>query len=342
MNEERFDDREIEEIEMLYKENVQCTAPDMEKLWSRIESNIDAEEKKNKTDEAARRTQIRTTNRRKKIGALITAAAACFIIVGVGVHVFSTKNSPEKSNSPQSEMYSSGSELSGDTTGGAAVGTDNKKSAATSAVNRITEQEQNAEEKRQDIAVPEGEAAETKTEGSDNTKGGEADAMTNDADRTQEETAEQADNINALKPNSNQTAGTDTLNEEEILGLTDNFLDARVKGTEQIGDKCYYDLEIVRKYGKEGDTEGGTLRLASEIPLGLTVGAEYLIPVHGQENEILPVLYRTAQIMFTGDGRVTFPEVLTTLAEGAEDFDAGMKTAPAERINKLIEKWRNS
>ena len=339
MNEERYDNREIE---MLYKENVQRTAPDMDKLWARIESNIDAEEKKNKTDEAARRAGIQTANKRKKIGALITAAAACFIIVGVGAHVLSTKNSPEKSDSPQSEMYSEGSKLSADAAGEAAAGTDNKKSAATSAVNQTAEQEQNAEEKRQDIAVPEGEAAETRTEGSDNTKGGEADTMTNDADRTQENTADQADNINALKPNGNQIAGADTLNEELILRQTDYFLDARVNGTEQIEDRCCYDLEIIKKYGRDGDTEGGTLKLISEIPLGLTVGAEYLIPVYDQENGPVPVMYRTAQIMFTGDGKVIFPEVLTTLAEGAEDFDAGMKAVPAERINGLIEKWRNS
>ena len=92
MNEqnERFDDREIK---MLYRDNAQRTAPDMEKLWSRIESEID------KTDAVPQRRIVqtkKTTNSRRTIRALISCAAAFIVIAGIGVYAARKNAGPDK------------------------------------------------------------------------------------------------------------------------------------------------------------------------------------------------------------------------------------------------------
>ena len=91
MNKENFDDREIK---MLYKENLQRTAPDMEKLWSRIESRLDETDK---TDTLPRR-EISQTKKTNKMARLTAWAAAAVIIFSVGALVLNS-NSPQKDTS---------------------------------------------------------------------------------------------------------------------------------------------------------------------------------------------------------------------------------------------------
>ncbi len=100
------------EIKMLYKENVQRTAPDMERLWSRIERTIDENgQKEADTADSASRGMIETNRDSSRRMAKLTAwAAAAVLIVSVGALALN-REKPAKDNTDntaKTEQYTAG------------------------------------------------------------------------------------------------------------------------------------------------------------------------------------------------------------------------------------------
>ena len=324
---ERFEDREIK---MLYRDNAQRTAPDMEKLWSRIESEID------KTDAVPQRTIVqtkKTTNNKTMIRAIISCAATFIIVFGITAVIARNSASPDKSSErdfrSESRMNAADNTNGAETlTGGSIV-----SKADSITYNEGTKGAEEAEEAEQ-------------SDKTDRKSGEKAtdNGLVRDSDDPVGETdgAAYSSPASEAQRSEQQTAEADSSPEYTVLSRTTAFLDAKVISTEQNGDSCTYTLETLKTYGRNGTTEGGEVKLEAEIPLGLTVGEEYLIPVTEDETGIHPALYREAQIMFTGDGRIRFPVLWTALAEGAEDTGDGFMAVTADRTEKLIEKWRNS
>ena len=104
---EEMTERTEKEIKMLYKENVQRTVPDMEKLWNRIESAIDETANNTETaqteDTAVR--EIRPSARRISFTKIAAAAAAFLLVIGAGTFAFTRMNSSVK-NSETSDKVS--------------------------------------------------------------------------------------------------------------------------------------------------------------------------------------------------------------------------------------------
>ena len=81
-------------IEQLYKSHTENTAPDMDALWERIESNLEE-----KTDEAITSKPIRRNISLTKKAALVAACVAALIIVPVAVRNMDISNSDMAINS---------------------------------------------------------------------------------------------------------------------------------------------------------------------------------------------------------------------------------------------------
>lgn len=78
-----------------YEQHIRNTAPDMDKLWNRIESEIDSRENTEKQSI----TYSTNNNARAKKGHKGLAAAAAIVIVILGARLFSSTNQPDTDNS---------------------------------------------------------------------------------------------------------------------------------------------------------------------------------------------------------------------------------------------------
>ena len=302
----QFDDRDIK---MQYEENVQRTAPDMEKLWSRIESSID------KTDDAQTTRKIHSSGRTKQTKVLASLAAALVLAAGIGIFTSvrsgTGKNSAAEDNT--SVKAASESSISGEGIRSDIAPADN---GGTGSYAKPAEEAQNdgAAHYDEDVA----DTAEELSGGSKN-----AYSVTNTAG---EQKTEEAAAMSA---------------EDRILVRTSLFLDAKVTGMDQINDHCTYTLEVITSYSRDSELKGGTVKLEADIPIGLTVGMEYLIPAFEDGNGLHPVICDQPQIRFSGDGRMIFTAQWETLAKGAEDMDDGFLSAPQERVQEIVAKWRS-
>ena len=301
----QFDDRDIK---MLYEENTQRTAPDMDKLWSRIESEID------KTDDVQTTRKIHSSNRKRQTRALASLAAALVLAAGIGIYA-AVSSSVSKDKSGTNDTRLAGADENHYTKGGSAV-TDG--GIETGGSNSLT-----------------AESIIGKTYGI----GDAAEEMTSSGDTAADETpAVEAEQQTAEQKSAAVAAYTA---EEKALVRADCILDARVTGMDQIGDHCTYTLEVVKRYDPDSETEGGTVKLEADIPIGLTVGAEYLIPAFEDEKGLHPVIVSEPQIMFSGDGRIVFSALWDTLAKGAENTGDGFLSAEESRMQELVAKWRS-
>ena len=294
----QFDDRDIK---MLYEENTQRTAPDMDKLWSRIESEID------RTDDTQTKRKIHSSGRRNRSRAIASLAAALVLAAGIGIYA-AVSSSVSKDKNGTSDTRLAGADENYYTKGGSAVTDGGIETGGSHS-----------------------RPPETLTGETDDTGGAAADEQTNR--EAEQNTAEQ----NTIEQKS--AVSSDTA-EGKALIRADRILDAKITGMDQIGDHCTYTLEVITSYDRESELKGGTVKLEADIPIGLTVGSEYLIPAFEDEKGLHPVIVSEPQIMFSGDGRIIFTALWETLAGDAEDMGDGFLSAPAERVQELVKRWR--
>ena len=333
MNEqnERFDDREIK---MLYRDNAQRTAPDMEKLWSRIESEID------KTDAVPQRRIVqtkKTTNSRRTIRALISCAAAFIVIAGIGVYAARKNAGPDKAAEKSGKSESAPNSVSttvSETAGRYEIAdTENiGGSGDNGAVNN---------------AAYGGDGA-GKSKGKQNTAEETNDPAVNNTDRTSEEAAA-SDNAKTAEEqeykspadNQNQTAGASASAETAALTGASMFLDVTA-GTEAAAPDGNFitTVRALASYGRNGSTKEGEIQLISRKALGLKEGSEYMIPVYEDDSGIHAAYTHAPQIQLTDDGKAIFPKMWSSLSQGAEEYGSGLMITSAENVMKMIEAWR--
>lgn len=87
MNEKDMNVFEDEEIVEMYKANVQTAGPDMEKLWNRIESAVDASER---NEETLKREKIKSSGRNNIMRFVVTAAALA-VVAYAGVKIYNSR-----------------------------------------------------------------------------------------------------------------------------------------------------------------------------------------------------------------------------------------------------------
>ena len=333
MNEqnERFDDREIK---MLYRDNAQRTAPDMEKLWSRIESEID------KTDAVPQRRIVqtkKTTNSRRTIRTLISCAAAFIVIAGIGVYAAWKSAGPdmatEKSSKGESRMkeadgggaYSTGS--FSETNGGADV---INAAEETQTENKSTSKV--GDKTKQNDLTPD-------TKKADNVQDNTKTAETADAEGEAKTAGEQE--YKETEDNRNQTAGATASAEDAALTGASMFLDVTAGSEEASSDGNFITtVRVLASYGIRGDTKEGEIQLISSRSLGLKEGSEYMIPVYEDDSGIHAAYCHAPQIEITADGKAIFPKMWTSLCRGAEEYGGGLMITSAENVMKMIDDWR--
>lgn len=353
---EKFDaEFEDREIKMLYKENAQRTAPDMEKLWSRIESAIDGTQE---TDNRREQITVQTT-KRNSAGRLIAWAAAFLLIAGGAfAAIRAAESSKLNTAESSSDLYAKGTSKSAQTDGTAK--TDNK----TARVDNIAPAADNEDTQSKDTLA---EAEDTEKRGPEKSADAaeeQPSAETNNIDGTRTNDAggaAQADQTRApagsvdygslaLGHEGVETAAyvpaAGEFNEADVLSRTEMFLDVRVIAAEKQDTCCTYTLDIADCYAKDGKTLTGTVSLDSACPVLLSAGGEYLLPVTEDEEGLHILCESIPQIEITLDGYAVFYSGWTTLAEGAEDcsypvseFQRMMCLGSADRINALLESW---
>ena len=330
---EEMTERTEKEIKMLYKENVQRTVPDMEKLWNRIESAIDETANNTETaqteDTAVR--EIRPSARRISFTKIAAAAAAFLLVIGAGTFAFTRMNSSVK-NSETSDKVSGQSAAAESITAAenTAAAAEGGEVASPPAIPDAAEQneKQPAENKTKEEKGETNNVMPDKTGYENKSSPGPDTAKDEEPTREYENTEEAA------------AESTEQISEDSVLKSTMFFIRARIESADtKTADSCIYTVSIEECFTKDlPELLGG--ELISRRPLDLREGKSYLMPVYTDGSGIHPVIDSEPQIeVLKEDGKLIFPRFWTTLAEGAETLDSGMLSAPIQAADKLIDKW---
>jgi len=152
MNEKDMNVFEDEEIVEMYKANIQTAGPDMEKLWNRIESAVDASER---NEETLKREKIKSSGRNNIMRFVVTAAALA-VVAYAGVKIYNSRIEKDNGGSTGISEFEKDNTLNN--------GTSEKKGVNT-ADNESPEQSVNAAEK----TAPKEENKENASIDNDNT-----------------------------------------------------------------------------------------------------------------------------------------------------------------------------
>ena len=315
------------EIKMLYEDNVQRTAPDMEKLWSRIENSID--EAENKTDAAPVRAIESSKGRNNRWRQYLAAAAVFAVIASVGM-IFLNKETPRVKNDTTVSQSSDAVQA-----GQKADGTMNK-----------SEQEGGngaPDAQKRDAAAEDAEPSEQH----ENAPSKTAEAYTDGTEDLKRDYSAVEDNKGLINSEDYVPVGEKTFAESEVLGQTELFLDCRVKNAEPKQKLCYYTVEVINCYtrGGSGFDRGETVTVISSGAL-LKEGTEYLLPLRKTEEGYRTVFENAPQTEFVSEDRIVFYDGWQSLYADSEEYEYSeskygkMRTAPAASIAALIQKWQ--
>ncbi len=302
-------------IEQLYKSHAENTAPDMDALWERIESNLEE-----KTDEAITSKPIRRNISFTKKTALAAACVAALIIIPAAVRNMDISNS---------EMAAEG--------------------AAPMAEQTI------AEAPAMDGAVPEDNFFENKVEQSEavaDEEFVEAPAEEDTDAGTVQQAIRYEDlqlSYAAAPPTPYGAAtGDDFFVEENVLIETDIIVNAyidRVYGGGD-GEICY---EITADNVETGETE--SIYLTSRTPYVMLENRCYVLPLKDDETGYSLVFENAPQIECTLDGGYIFHNGWQSLDEnaldviypqgGVDDFFYDRMKFSYGTLDSLIEKWHD-
>ncbi|MBR6102916.1 MAG: hypothetical protein IKP95_10840 [Ruminococcus sp.] len=345
------------EIKMLYEDNLQRTAPDMEKLWSRIENAVDEAERDqqyNRTDAAPVRA-IQVSGKKKgnqNLVRILAAAAAFAIILSAGVFILG-KDKLQTSDGTNKAETSAEARLSEKSDDVPAAAEDNESTPQNALLPDNAERTENAG----DSSNQEGKAAEaSETELNYDAVADDVPKDEATADSTRRKPVKYEDVTDGKRsigiadyiPKS-----ITEFNEDEVLEETRFFLCCTVIGAEQGESSCTYTIRTESSFIKddfENIPEGSEFAFESSSPLLLSEGTKYLLPFT-QDAYGMHLLGESApQIEFASDGRVIFHNGWESLCENSDECvfpeDAGlgiytnrMRIASADNIRTLIQKW---
>lgn len=305
-------------IEQLYKSHAENTAPDMDALWERIESNLEE-----KTDEAVTSKPIRRNISFTKKTALAAACVAALIIVPVAVRNMDISNSDMAANSaPMAE----------------APALDGAEGIAPEE-NVFEEMFDNQAE--QNDAVENEEIVEAPAED---------DFVMEEAAGTVQQTIRYEDlqlgYAKAPLTPYGATIGDDFFVEENVLIETDIIVNAYIDHVYSNGDGaiCY---EITADNVETGETE--SIYLTSRTPYVMLENRCYVLPLKADETGYSLVFENAPQIERTLDGGYIFHNGWESLDEnaldviypqgGVDDFFYDRMKFSYGSLDTLIEKW---
>ena len=307
-------------IEQLYKSHAENTAPDMDTLWERIESNLEE-----KTDEAVTSKPIRRNISFTKKTALAAACVAALIIVPVAVRNMDISNSDMAANSaPMAE----------------APALDGAEGIAPEE-NVFEEMFDNQAE--QNDAVENEEIVEAPAED---------DFVMEEAAGTVQQTIRYEDlqlgYAEAPLTPYGATTGDDFFVEENVLIETDIIVNAYIDHVYSNGDGaiCY---EITADNVETGETE--SIYLTSRTPHVMLENRCYVLPLKADETGYSIVFENAPQIECTLDGGYIFHNGWESLDEnaldviypqgGVDDFFYDRMKFSYGSLDTLIENWHN-
>lgn len=309
-------------IEQLYKSHAENTAPDMDALWERIESNLEE-----KTDEAVTSKPIRRNISLTKKAALAAACAAALIIVPVAVRNMDVSNSNMATDSaPMAEAPA-------------------MDGAIDEAVGILPEDdtfEENFDNKaEQNDAVADEELIEAPAE---------EEAVMEESTGTGQQTipyeALLLNYADAPLTPSGATSGDEFFVEENVLIETDVIVNAYIDCVYSggNGEICY---EITADNLETGETE--TIYLTSCTPYVMLEDRCYILPLKADETGYSLVFENAPQIERTLDGGYIFHNGWESLDEnaldviypqgGVDDFFYDRMKFSYGSLDSLIERW---
>ena len=310
-------------IEQLYKSHAENTAPDMDALWERIESNLEE-----KTNETVTSKPIRRNISLTKKTALAAACVAALIIVPVAVRNMDISNSNMATDSaPMAETP-------------AMEGTFNDAAGIAPEDNAFEEIFDNKAE--QNGAVADEELVEAPAEEEfvmeETTGSGQQTILYEDL---------QLNYADAPLTPSGVTSGDDFFVEQNVLIETDMIVNAYIDRVYSggNGEICY---EITADNLETGETE--SIYLTSRTPYVMLENRCYVLPLKADETGYSLVFENAPQIECTLDGGYIFHNGWESLDENAldviypqsnvDDFFYDRMKFSYGSLDNLIEKWR--
>ncbi|MBQ8175660.1 MAG: hypothetical protein IJ035_01315 [Oscillospiraceae bacterium] len=310
-------------IEQLYKSHAENTAPDMDALWERIESNLEE-----KSDEAVTSKPIRRSISLTKKTALAAACVATLIIVPAAVRNMDISNSDMATDSaPMAEQTMA-------------------ETPAMDGAMGIAPEENVFEElfdnkDEQNDAVAEEELIEAPAE---------EEAVMEEATGAGQQAVYYEDlqlgYANAPLTPSGATTGDDFFVEENVLIETDIIVNAYIDRVYSggNGEICY---EITADNVETGETE--SIYLTSRTPYVMLENRCYVLPLKADETGYSLVFENAPQIERTLDGGYIFHNGWETLDEnafdviypqgGVDDFFYDRMKFSYGSLDTLIERW---
>lgn len=365
------------ELKTQYQEFVRNTAPDMDMLWSRIESEIDKRENVtgNETTYDENRKKIKTNGSNFKS---ITAAAAALIVI-VSAAVFLNMRSNVYTDNAAGNLTKGENNEIADLTQDAAdngaamdftngkqdeyfVTADNGAEAAQEGHKADKADEADFEEA--EIDAIEGEAIVPEYNGEDKDDVTDKDSIkTNDGHFTAQD--ENVDlSPKSIEYSSLSLAETDTppfmesyvsysednageIDAEDIFSQTQYFADVTVENVQFGEDSAYYSLKVGALYSKDSDeieTQNITLNGAS--PYILRKNREYLLALKNVDGEWEFVCEDIPMIEITLDRELVYHRSWGQLSADEmicqSDVYPNMMYADSGAFEKLLEMWRKS
>lgn len=328
------------DIKYRYERHIRDTAPDMEKLWNRIDEEIDkaeqAETKKNYEN-------IRLSPKPKLSVYLTAAAAALAVIVGIGI--FTHSSNPDTSSNDAALVSQ----------GGAAQVQEAEGTQRSEAVKETDAPEENL--------VP----AETADNITHETNGIQAteewEDKTTDAAMAEEADDETTQTVQIIRYSSLAFSETTTVNyvetyepsgdeffvESKVLEETEVFADVTVEEARLDAQGGEYVLRVNGAYSRDGETQPEEITIRSTTPYILQENREYLIPLKQEGGSWYIVFENAPQIEITLDGSAVFQNGWSIESEadvqaderGANDFYYDrMKYCSADDLEGFIQSWK--
>lgn len=302
------------EIEQLYKSHAENTAPDMDALWERIESNLEE-----KTNEAVTSKPIRRNISLTKKTVLAAACVAALIIVPVAVRNMDISNSDMVTDSaPMAEVPV-------------------MDGAFDEAVEDDIFEENFDDKAEQNEAIADEEFVEAPAE---------EDTAAGTGQQTIRYEDLQLGYANAPLTPYGATSGDDFFVEENVLIETDVIVNAYIDRVYSGGDGeiCY---EITADNVETGETQ--SIYLTSRTPYVMLEDRCYILPLKADGTGYSLVFENAPQIERTLDGGYIFHNGWQSLDEnaldviypqgGVDDFFYDRMKFSYGSLDNLIERW---
>lgn len=262
-----------------YKQHVRNTAPDMDKLWNRIESEIDKTDRREGNTENSSFSYIRQTKKYSGFNQAVAVAAACMVLAA-GISIVKNQRTPEADDGISSD------------------------SITETVDNNDTSSSENQAEDN-DISPSEDEA--------ENNEQSSGEQMVLYEQLSLSETS------SPVYCGQFTPAGDEYFVERKVLEQTDYFADVTVEQADISSAKeVSYVLTVNRLISKYGEENESSITLTCTSPYILQQNREYLIPLKYQDGQWSMVFENAPQIEITLNREIVFQNGWESLDEGSQ------------------------